>query len=72
MGDGTMTVRREGAFWFVRAGDVVLHRAASKPQALRWASGRTTSVYVENLSGRLARFVPDRNSWAAVLGDDGR
>lgn len=72
MGDGTLTVRKQGIFWYVRAGDVILHRAASKPGALRWAAGRTTSVYVENLSGRLARFVPDRRSWDDVFSEEAR
>jgi hypothetical protein len=58
MGGGTFTIRREGAFWVIRAGDVVVHHARSKPDAVTWATRRSTSVYVQNFAGRLARYVP--------------
>ena len=57
METGTYTVRREGMYWLVRAGAVVVHRAVSKPEALSWATGRSNSIYVQNLAGRLARHV---------------
>jgi hypothetical protein len=57
METGTYTVRREGIYWLVRAGSVVVHRAPSKPEALSWAMSRSNSIYVQNFAGRLARHV---------------
>ncbi len=61
MGDGAFTVRRDRAFWLVRAGEVVVYRARSKPEAVAWALRRSTSVYVQNLAGKLVRYVAGRD-----------